>query len=60
MDYMGVEYSLVQTIAPYGWRWSFLYLGNEFSGSDRTRHEAVRAAQRAIANLLQLKLTVHG
>jgi hypothetical protein len=60
MDYMGIEYCLVQTIAPSGWRWSFLYLGHEFSGSGRTRHEAVRDAQLAIANLLRLKLTVHG
>ena len=59
MNYMGVEYSLVQTIAPPGWRWSFLYLGHEFSGSNRTRHEAVGAAQSAIANLIMLKLTVH-
>jgi hypothetical protein len=59
MDYMGVEYSLVQTIAPHGWRWSFLYLDHEFSGRNQTRHEAVRAAQQAIANLIKLKLTVH-
>jgi hypothetical protein len=59
MDHMGVEYSLVQTIAPRGWRWSFICLGHEFSGTNRTRHEAIRAAQQAIANLIKLKPTVH-
>jgi hypothetical protein len=55
MNYKGVEYSLVQVIAPPGWRWSFEYVGNEFSGTNRTRHEAIRAAHRAIDNLLQLR-----
>ncbi len=59
MDYRGVEYWLVQTIAPSGWRWRFEYLGHEFCDFNRTRHEAAKAAQRAIDNLLQLKLTVH-
>ena len=59
MEHKGIEYSLVRTIAPSGWRWSFQYVGHEFEGSNRTRHEAVRAAQQAIDNLLQLKLTIH-
>ena len=59
MDYKGVQYSLIQTIAPPGWRWSFQYIGHEFSGSNRTRPEAFRAVQQAIDNLMQLKLTVH-
>jgi YD repeat-containing protein len=60
MNYKGIEYSLLQTIAPQGWRWRFEYFGNEYSDSSRTRHGAVLSAQRAIDNLLQLKLTVHG
>jgi hypothetical protein len=59
MEYMGIEYSLIQTIAPAGWRWSFLYLGHEFSGSNRSRHDAIRTAQQAIANLVRLQLTFH-
>jgi hypothetical protein len=60
MHYNGVRYALVQTIAPRGWRWRFDYLGNEYSDTFPTRHGAVLAAQRAIDNLLRLKLTVHG
>lgn len=60
MEYMGIEYSLVQTIAPSGWRWTFLYLDHEFSGGCRTRHEAILDAQRTIFSLLELKLTVFG
>ena len=44
MHYNSIEYSLAQTIAPSGWRWSFQYLDHDFSGANRTRHEAVRAA----------------
>jgi hypothetical protein len=59
MNHRGIEYSLVQMITPVGWRWSFEYLGNEFSGIGQTRHEAIRAAHRAIDNLLQLRPIVH-
>jgi hypothetical protein len=59
MDYRGVEYFLVESIAPSGWRWSFRYLDHEFSDFARTHYEAVRAVERAIDNLRQLKLRMH-
>ncbi|HTO66976.1 MAG TPA: hypothetical protein VMM15_37640 [Bradyrhizobium sp.] len=59
MDYKGIEYSLVQSIAPSGWRWCFQYLDHEFTDFNRTRYEAVMAAERAIDNLLELKLRIH-
>jgi hypothetical protein len=59
MEYKGVEYTLIQTIIPIGWRWRLEYLGHEFAGSSQTRHGAVRAAHQAIDNLLQLNLRVH-
>jgi hypothetical protein len=59
MKYKGLEYTLIQTIAPSGWRWSFRYLDCEFSGSNSTRREAVRAAERAIDNVLRLRLSLH-
>ena len=59
MDYRGVEYSLVRSIAPSGWRWIFHYLDHEFSDINRTRHEAITAVERAIDKLVELKLRVH-
>ena len=59
MQYKGIEYTLVQTIAPAGWRWHLIYLDHEFSDVHPTRHEAVRGAQRNIDNLLCLQLSLH-
>ncbi len=59
MEYKGLEYILIQTIAPSGWRWHLTYLGHEFSDIHPTRHEAVRGAQRAIDNLMKLQLKAY-
>jgi len=53
MDYVGVESLPTGDEVFYTWT-------QEFSSFNRTRHEATRAAQQAIANLIKLKLTVHG
>jgi hypothetical protein len=60
MDHNGVEFSLVQTIAPRGWRWRFEFLDNEYSGKCPTRASAIQEARRAIDNLLRLKPTILG
>lgn len=59
MEYKGFEYTLVQTIAPSGWRWIFTYLEHGFSDIHQTRHEAICGAQRAIDNLISLQLKKH-
>lgn len=59
MEYRGFEYTLVQTIAPSGWRWIFTFLEHEFSDIHQTRPEAIRGAQRAIDNLIKLQLKAH-
>jgi hypothetical protein len=48
MIYRGVEYRLVQTIAPKGWRWSFEYAGRQRSGHKSHREEAVTHLKRSI------------
>jgi hypothetical protein len=58
LDYRGVQYFLVQTIAPRSWRWHFEFLSSEYSGSCPTRAAAVLEARRAIDNLLRLRPNV--
>jgi hypothetical protein len=48
MIYRGVEYRLVQSIAPKGWRWSFEYAGRQRSGHKSHREEAVTHLKRSI------------
>jgi hypothetical protein len=48
MTYRGVEYSLVQTIAPKGWRWSFEYKGRQRSGQKAERDDALVQMKRSI------------
>jgi len=48
MIYRGVEYRLVQSIAPKGWRWSFEYAGRQRSGHKSHRDEAVTHLKRSI------------
>jgi hypothetical protein len=48
MIYRGVEYRLVQSIAPKGWRWSFEYAGRQRSGHKSHREEAVVYLKRSI------------
>jgi len=59
INYKGVEFFLVQTIAPQGWRWYFEFFDNEHSDTSPTRAGAIQGARRAIDNLIQLKPTVH-
>jgi hypothetical protein len=48
MIYRGVEYRLVQSIAPKGWRWSFEYAGRQRSGHKSHREEAFTHLKRSI------------
>jgi hypothetical protein len=48
MIYRGVEYRLVQSIAPKGWRWSFEYAGRQRSGHKSHREEAFVHLRRSI------------
>lgn len=59
MKYRGFEYSLVQTIAPRGWRWAFDHLDHEFTDVHPTRHQAILRAHRTIDSLISLQLTLH-
>jgi hypothetical protein len=53
MRYKDVEYTVVQTSAPVGWRWSFKdATGREKSGASADRRIAIRTAERAIDKLL--------
>jgi hypothetical protein len=48
MIYRGVEYRLVQSITPKGWRWSFEYAGRQRSGHKSHREEAFTHLKRSI------------
>ncbi len=48
MIYRGVEYRLVQSIAPKGWRWSFEYAGRQRSGQKSHREDAFSHLKRSI------------
>jgi hypothetical protein len=53
MRYKDVEYTLVQTSAPAGWRWSFKdAMGREKSGASADRRIAICKAENAIDKLL--------
>ena len=48
MIYRGVEYRLVQSIAPKGWRWSFEYAGRQRTGHKSHREDALVHLKRSI------------
>ena len=48
MIYRGVEYRLVQSIAPKGWRWSFEYAGRQRAGHKSHREDALIHLKRSI------------
>ncbi|WP_271602270.1 hypothetical protein [Bradyrhizobium sp. CCBAU 45384] len=54
MKHQGIEYTVVQTINPSGWKWSFERDGRSpKTGIAFDRAEAITAAQRAIGQLLR-------
>jgi YD repeat-containing protein len=54
MEHRGIEYTVVQTINPSGWKWSFERDGRSpRSGIAFNRAEAINAARRAISQLLR-------
>lgn len=54
MEHQGIEYTVVQTINPPGWKWSFERDGRSpRTGIAFNRTEAISAAQRAISQLLR-------
>jgi hypothetical protein len=56
MDHLGIEYSVVQTINPFGWEWSFEREGRSAkTGVALSREEAVAAVMRAIVQSLKLQ-----
>jgi len=54
MEHQGIEYTVVQTINPSGWKWSFERNGRSpRTGIAFDRSEAINAVQRAISQLLR-------
>jgi hypothetical protein len=49
VEYKGIQYQVVQTVAPSGWKWTvFLDGGRTRTGRAATRAHAVLDAERAI------------
>jgi hypothetical protein len=56
MEHQGIEYTVVQTINPPSWKWSFERDGRSSkTGIGFNRAEAIIAAQRAIIQWLREK-----
>jgi hypothetical protein len=56
MQYQGIEYTIVQTANPFGWRWSFDREGRSpKTGISYNRVEAILAAEGAINQALKEK-----
>jgi hypothetical protein len=54
MEHQGVEYTVVQTINPFGWKWSFEREGRlPKTGIAFDRAEAIHAVVRAINRFLK-------
>jgi hypothetical protein len=54
MDYKGVEYTIVQTANPSGWKWTvFLDATRTRTGISRSKADAIRDAERAIDNAIE-------
>lgn len=48
MNYRDVEYRIVQSVAPKGWRWSFAYAGRHRTGHSPYREDAVARMKLSI------------
>jgi len=53
MEYRGIEFKLVRTIAPAGWRWSVTRGDRETVGTCVHRDDAIRRAHKAIDELIR-------
>jgi hypothetical protein len=52
MEYKGIEYQVVQTANPTGWKWTVSAEGRQLrSGEGRSRTAAIALAQTAIDKL---------
>ena len=51
MEYLGVEYAVVRTMSPDGWRWSVKRDHGDRTGLARDRDDAVRKAKKTSTNL---------
>jgi hypothetical protein len=54
MEYRGIQYAVVQTIAN-NWRWSVERVPNDKVGTAFDRASAMRAAQKFIDRLIRLQ-----
>jgi hypothetical protein len=58
MEHKGIEYSVVQTTGPFGWRWTVYPPGHPpKTGTGRNRDIALRFARMAIDQAIKVKPT---
>jgi hypothetical protein len=54
MEHQGIQYGVVQTANPYGWKWSFQIEGRQpKTGTAYSRIEAIRFAEIAIGKAIK-------
>jgi hypothetical protein len=55
MEYRGVQYAIVRTMAPNGWRWIIKRAPNDKTGVVSNRDDAVRLAKKFIDELIKYR-----
>lgn len=55
MEYRGFHFSVVQTVAPKGWRWIVQAGATEKAGTSLNRDMAIRSAHKVIDALIRLR-----
>ena len=55
MEYRGIEYAVVRTLSPNGWRWSVKRERNDKVGTAPDRDGAIVRAQRFIDELIRTR-----
>jgi hypothetical protein len=53
MEYRGVQYAVVRTMSPNGWRWTVKRGHHDKSGSTPRQDEAIRLAKKFIDELIK-------
>ena len=60
MEYMGIEYTVVRTANPTGWKWIVTFDGKRTqTGTGFSRFSAIRFAERVINRYLKTQARKH-
>lgn len=60
MEHKGIQYTIVQTASPTGWKWTAHFSLRTKTGTSHNRLKAILAAERAIEELVAKKKSMSG